>query len=109
MATHVLPTVADARATANVWLLDHVPDRFAAGIPVYDSGHETWRIPVWLAYPGLAPLGPVGELGVDAVSGEVQTHTPLVQMKTQALALYEQHRAAVDAPTIVLVASGTAL
>ncbi len=47
MATHVIPTVADARAAANVWLLDHLP---------------------------------------------------LVQMKMQALALYDQHRAAIDAP-----------
>jgi hypothetical protein len=46
----------------------------------------------------VAPLGPVGELCVDAVSGEVQEHTPLAQMKTQALHLYGQHRAAIDAP-----------
>lgn len=98
MATHVIPTVANARAAANAWLIDHLPDRFAAGIPAYDPAHETWRIPVWLAYPGLEPLGPVGELGVDAVSGEVQAHTPLAQMKRQALALYEQHRVAIDAP-----------
>jgi hypothetical protein len=98
MATHVIPTVADACVAANAWLIDHLPDRFAAGIPVYDPPHEAWRIPVWLSYPGVAPLGPVGELCVDAVSGEVQTHTPLAQMKTQALHLYDQHRAAIDAP-----------
>jgi hypothetical protein len=98
MATHVIPTVADARAAANAWLIDHLPDRFAAGIPVYDPPHEAWRIPVWLSYPGVAPLGPVGELCVDAVSGEVQPHTPLAQMKTQAWHLYDQHRAAIDAP-----------
>jgi len=40
----------------------------------------------------------VGELFMDAVSGEVQAHTPLAQMKTQALHLYDQHRAAIDAP-----------
>ena len=98
MATHGISTVADARAAATAWLIDHLPDRFAAGIPAYDSPHEGWRIPVWLAYPGLPPLGPVGELFMDAVSGEVQAHTPLAQMKTQALHLYVQHRAAIDAP-----------
>jgi hypothetical protein len=40
----------------------------------------------------------VGELCVDAVRGEVQTYTSLAQMKMQALALYDQHRAAIDAP-----------
>ena len=97
MATRVIPTVAAARAAANAWLIDHLPDRFAAGGPVYDPPHEAWRIPVWLAYPGLAPLGPVGELFVDAVNGEVQTSTSLAQMKMQALRLYDQHRATIDA------------
>jgi hypothetical protein len=98
MATHVIPTVAEARAAANAWLMDHLPDRFAAGIPIYDPPREGWRIPVWLAYPDLAPLGPVGELFVDAVSGEVPAHTPVAEMKTQALQLYDQHRAAIDTP-----------
>jgi hypothetical protein len=100
MATHVISTVVEARAAANAWLIDHLPDRFAAGIPAYDPSREGWRIPVWLAYPGLAPLGPVGELFVDAVSGEVQAYTPVDEMKTQALRLYDQHRAAIDAPLL---------
>jgi hypothetical protein len=98
MATHVIPTVTEARAAANACIIDHLPDRFAAGIPAYDPLREGWRIPVWLAYPGLAPLGPVGELFVDAVRGEVQAHTSLAEMKTQAHHLYDQHRAAIDAP-----------
>jgi len=98
MATRVIPTVAEARAAANAWLIDHLPDCFATGIPDYDPVHQAWRIPVWLAYPNLEPLGPVGELRVDAVSGDVQAHTPLAQMKTQALQLYDQHRAAIEAP-----------
>ena len=98
MATRVIPTVVEARVAANAWLIDHMPDRFAAGIPAYDPAHQGWRIPVWLAYPGLAPLGPVGELLVDAVSGDMQAHTPLPQMKARALQLYDQHRAAIEAP-----------
>src|SRR5436190_23083499 len=52
----------EARATANEWLISHLPDRFAAGIPEYDDGLAGWRIAVWLAYPGLEPLGPMGDL-----------------------------------------------
>ena len=100
MVTHVIPTVAEARAAANAWLIDHLPDRFAAGMPAYDSPCEGWRIPVWLAYPGLAPLGPVGELFVDAVSGDVQAHTPIVDMKARALQLYKHHRADIEAPLL---------
>jgi hypothetical protein len=98
MATRVVPTVGEARVAANAWLIDQMPDRFAAGIPEYDSVQQGWRIPVWLAYPDHAPLGPVGELLVDAVSGAVQAHTPLAEMKARALQLYDQHRATIDAP-----------
>jgi hypothetical protein len=55
---------------------------------------------VWLAYPDHAPLGPVGELLVDAVSGAVQAHTPLAEMKTRAFQLYDQHCATIDAPLL---------
>jgi hypothetical protein len=74
MAILVVTTVSEARAAANEWLITHLPDRFAAGIPAYDHTSTIWRIPVWLSYPHLEPLGPVGELRVDALSGEVQTH-----------------------------------
>jgi len=97
MATRALPSVSEARATANAWLITHLPGRFAVGIPDYDPTRNGWRIPVWLSYPDLEPLGPVGELFVDAVRGDVQAHTPLAEMKAQALQLYEQHRADIEA------------
>lgn len=100
MATRTIPTVSEARATANAWLMTHLPDRFAVGIPDYDSTQSRWRIPVWLSYPGLEPLGPVGELLVDAISGDVHAHTPIADMRARALHLYEQHRAQIDAPLL---------
>jgi hypothetical protein len=92
MATLMTTTVSEARASANEWLIAHLPDRFAAGIPDYDQTSSEWHIPVWLSYPQLEPLGPVGELIVDALSGDVTAHTPIDEMKRQALTLYEQHR-----------------
>jgi hypothetical protein len=100
MATRVIPTVAEARAAATAWLITHLPDRFAAGIPDYDVTRDGWCIPVWLSYPDLKPLGPVGELFVDAVSGDVQAHTPPVDMKARALQLYKRHRADIEAPLL---------
>ena len=100
MATRTIPTVSEARATANAWLITHLPDRFAAGIPDYDATQSGWRIPVWLSYPDLEPLGPVGELRVDAVSGDVYAHTPIADMKARALQFYEQHRAQIEAPRL---------
>ena len=100
MAILAVTTVVEARVVANEWLITHLPDRFAAGIPVYDHTQTIWGIPVWLSYPQLEPLGPVGELIVDALSGEIQTHTPIADMKDQALKLYEQHRESIEAPLL---------
>ena len=97
MTTAAITTVSAARATANAWVLDHLPDRFAAGVPTYDAPRHGWRVPVWLAYPHVAPLGPVGELWVDAQQGAVTAHPTLVEMKERAWKLYEHHRAQIDA------------
>jgi hypothetical protein len=100
MATLAITTVSEARCVANEWLMSHLPDRFTSGIPDYDQTRSGWRIPVWLSYPQLSPLGPVGELLVEALSGEVKTHTPLDEMKDRALKLYEHHREQIEAPLL---------
>ena len=100
MATRAIPTVSEARAAANAWLITQLPDRFAAGIPEYDPTRNGWRIPVWLSYPDLEPLGPVGELLVDAVSGDVHAYTPIADMKALALQLYEHYRVHIEAPLL---------
>jgi len=72
MATLAITTVSEARAVANEWLMSHLPDRFTSGIPDYDQTLSGWRIPLWFSYPQLAPLGPVGELLVESVGGNVK-------------------------------------
>jgi hypothetical protein len=91
MSSSVNTTILKARVIANEWLISHLPDRFAAGIPEYDHNLLGWRIPVWLSYPVLEALGPLGELIVDE-SRTVTTHTAVDEMKDRALKLYEQHR-----------------
>ena len=98
MASLVITTVSAARATANDWLISRLPDRFAAGVPEYEQAVQGWRIPVWLSYPQLEPLGPVGELVVGEATGDVLDHTPTAEMKARARSLYEQHRDEIEAP-----------
>lgn len=100
MSSLTVTTVQAARATANEWLLSHLPDRFAAGIPEYDQSLPGWRIPVWLSYPQMEPLGPVGELAIDEASGSVLSHTLIDEMKQRAFTLYEQHRVQIEAPLL---------
>lgn len=97
MSSVAITNVVEARTAANEWLISHLPDRFAAGIPAYEQDLAGWRIPVWLSYPGLEPFGPLGELIVDE-SGTVEKHTPLDEMKDRATKLYEQHRDQIEAP-----------
>ncbi|MFL6276694.1 MAG: hypothetical protein ACJ74G_16010 [Blastocatellia bacterium] len=97
MSTLAVTTVLEARATANDWLFSHLPDRFAAGIPEYNQTLSGWCVPVWLSYPLLEPLGPVGKLVIDESSGIVREHTSIDEMKNCALGLYEQHREQIEA------------
>ena len=100
MSTIAVATVLNARALANEWLSEQLPDRFASGIPQLDEPRAAWRIPVWLAYPRLEPFGPVGEIVIDAVNGTVKQHTPLMEFKANAQRLYEQHREQIEAPIL---------
>lgn len=100
MSSVTITTVQAARATANDWLLSNLPDRFAAGVPEYEESLQGWRISVWLAYPQMEPLGPVGELVIDEASGGVASHTAIDEMKARALSLYEQHREQIEAPIL---------
>lgn len=100
MSTAAITTIFDARAAANEWLIERLPDRFASGIPEFDESLDGWRIPVWLSYPQLEPFGPVGEIVIDEAGGGVISHTPLDQMRTRALELYEQNREQIEAPVL---------
>jgi len=100
MSSATITTVQAARATANDWLLSNLADRFAAGVPEYEESLQGWRILVWLAYPQMGPLGPVGELVIDEASGSVASHTAIDEMKARALSLYEQHREQIEAPLL---------
>jgi hypothetical protein len=100
MSTLAVTTVFDVRATANGWLMDHLPDRFAAGIPAFDHSVRGWCIPVWLSYPRLEAFGPVGELVLGEATSAVIPHPPLEEMRTPALELYHQYREQIEAPIL---------
>jgi hypothetical protein len=100
MSTVAVSTVFNARTVANEWLSEQLPDRFATGIPQFAEELSAWRIPVWLSYPRLEPLGPVGEIVIDEINGVIQSYTPLNEMRAVAQQLYEQHREQIEAPIL---------
>ncbi len=100
MIANLLPTLTalEAQAAANLFLSDNLPDRFCADSPRFDKTIRAWRVPVLLAYPFTGSVGEVGEIIVSPTSEAVLSYTPLVEMRSRALSLYEQHREAIEAP-----------
>lgn len=91
-------TALEAEAAASLFLSDHLPDRLTAGDPQLNMHAGLWRVPVLLAYPILGVIGEVGEIVVGGQSEEIISHTSVPEMLARARALYEQHRAQIEAP-----------
>ena len=90
-------TALQAQATANLFLSDHLPDRFTADQPQRNALDHVWHVPVVLAYPGVGVVGCVGEICIHTVSETIVSHTLLAEMKQAAQALYDVHRDAIEA------------
>lgn len=89
-------TALEAMAAANLFLSDHMPDRFCADDPQIDKAADVWRVPVILAYLHVGSIGEVGEIIVSANSEEILAHTPFEEMKSRGRELYEKHREAIE-------------
>lgn len=100
MATIIIPklTALEAQAVANLFLSDHLGDRFMADSPALDAEANVWRVPVLLSYAVIGAVGQTGEILVSTASEEILSYTPIEEMKATASALYEQHRDAIEAP-----------
>ncbi len=99
MAIHTPPqvTALQAQATANLFLSDHLPDRFTADQPQLIAADNVWQVPIMLVYPGLSSIGCVGDIRICATEEKVLSHTPIAQMKQKAQQLYDTHRDAIEA------------
>ena len=98
MVIHTAPktTALQAQATANLFLNDHLPDRFTADQPYFDSAGNVWHVPVILVYPCVDALGQVGEILISPTTETVVASTPLDEMQKAAQALYTVHRDAIE-------------
>src|ERR1051325_9212259 len=100
MSIKTPPTVTalEAQGAANLFLSDHLGDRFLAVRPQLDEGGDVWPLPVVLTYAVLGAIGEVGEVTVNASNEEIVSYTPIEEMKERARALYQQHREQIEAP-----------
>jgi len=99
MALHTTPqvTALQAQATANLFLSDHLPDRFTAAQPHLDPRGDVWHVPVVLAYPGIGSIGQVGDILISTTTAAVVSSTSLTEMRRTAQDLYNAHRDAIEA------------
>jgi hypothetical protein len=80
----------EAISEANGFILEHLPDRFCAGIPRLLSfpARTIWATPILLSYPEIGPVGEVGFVAVDAELGNVVGWTPFSEIYKAAEKLY---------------------
>lgn len=90
-------TALEAEAAANLFLSEHLPDRYCADEPGFDHVVKRWRVPVIMAYPYIGAIGVVGEITVSAFAEEILSHTPFAEMRERGRTLYEQNREAIEA------------
>ena len=72
---HVQVTAAYARRKVNRLTLDRVSYLLLAGKPtlIY-ADRWYWRVPIDLTFPSLGRVGCVGEIDVDATSGQIESN-----------------------------------
>jgi hypothetical protein len=91
-----------AEIAANHFILEHLPDRFCAGVPnlVEFPIRTVWSVPIMLGYPKLGVIGHVGTVIVDSEMGTVAGWTPLEEVKKAAREIYEKRKAEIEAPPV---------
>lgn len=82
-----------ARQRANRFLIMNLGDQLYAGAPELLIGEQlAWRVPVHLALSRGGYLGKVGDLRIDAQTGDLDVEAPqtLAQLADRAEVLYER-------------------
>ena len=92
--TRVVLDTRQAMIAANQFIVEHLPDRFSAGLPklVLFPLRPLWLVPVHLTYPGVGVVGEVGMLAVDGDRPVVVGWTPPKEMEVLARQLDEENR-----------------
>lgn len=89
----------EAITEANGFILEHLPDRFCAGIPrlLAFAARTIWATPILLSYPEIGPVGEVGFVAVDAELGNVVGWTPFAEIYKAAEQIYSDKRGHIEA------------
>ena len=75
----------EARSIVNEFLLNHLKDGFCAGVPtlVMFPIAPVWIVPILFSYPQKV-LGTVGDIAINALTGEILGWTPFYEVNKNA-------------------------
>ena len=88
--TSASPT--QVRAVVNRFLLSQVGSVFTAGTPELDSASQLWHVPILYNPPDFTG-DEVGQAQVNAITGEIQQHTPVAELHGCAAKVHERYKA----------------
>jgi len=80
-----------AEGLVNELLSDHLPDRYTAAEPSWNS-RGYWSVPVVLTYPRLGSIGCVGTIFVNAQNGTISNPTSWEEMRAEGEKLFNQKK-----------------
>lgn len=90
---------SQAQAAANLFLSDHLPDRFTADKPclsVAEKSEKYWEVPIIFTFPNIGNLGQVGTILVSMNAENILSYTSIEEMKKAGQKLYEIYRDAIQ-------------
>jgi hypothetical protein len=82
-----VPTAEDAMARINRWLHREIGTAVHAASATFDPATFFWHVPIELAYGATGPLGVVGDVYLDAITGAFAGHPNAEQFRQRAEAL----------------------
>ncbi len=97
--TQIFFSSTQARAVVNRFLLSRVGSVFAAGTPELEHAAHLWHVPILYSPPHFTGTE-VGRARVSAITGEMQQHTPVTELRERAATSYERDKTPIHAAFI---------
>lgn len=82
-----IPTANDAIGFVNRWLHDEVGFAVHVTTAIFEPDTFHWHLPVELAYPNIGTLGVIGDIYLNAATGELFGPPSAEEFRNRALTL----------------------
>jgi hypothetical protein len=103
-------TAVEAQLAAEEFIQDHIGDQVLAGEPwpVHSTLSSSWVVPLILTRSAYGPVGAIGVLVVDEMTGQIIAATPTESLAETSRRLLAEQATPLEAAFHKLVAEGQA-